>query len=400
MSPYDGYAKPISRGKRKRWIAFSVLATLIMLAIVGIVVGVTVAKKKENNRASTGNQAASGTSPTSNQGNGNNKPPIGGNPTNGNDPSVFPKDPNFHRSFYGMAYTPEGSQLPDCQNSLDGVIKDIQIMSQLTKRVRLYGADCNQSALVLEAIKQTKVDMQVWLGNYNLPDDNDAAYIRQRDVIKDVIQTYGTDNIAGITVGNEYMLNYLVKNGGGEANSALGDKGAALLVPNIQDTRAMLQGMGLNKNIPVGNSDAGSFFNTHVLEAIDYGLANVHAWFAHVPIDGAAQWTNTFFEQQDVNVANGLPNKPQMYIAETGWPTKSSDPATASNGPSDASEANLQTFLDTFVCQANQAGIGYFFFELFDEKWKDVQFGGVEGWWGLLNSEQVTSLSIFSIANI
>lgn len=34
------------------------------------------------------------------------------------DPSVFDKDPNLHQSFYGLAYTPEGSQLPDCGNKL------------------------------------------------------------------------------------------------------------------------------------------------------------------------------------------------------------------------------------------------------------------------------------------
>jgi len=97
-------------------------------------------------------------------------------------------------------------------------------MSQLTTRVRLYGADCNQSALVvsisryrplgnrtnclsdqLEAIKQTKVDMKVYLGNYVLPSDNEP-YKRQRDLIKQAIETYGPDHIAGITVGNEFML--------------------------------------------------------------------------------------------------------------------------------------------------------------------------------------------------
>jgi len=77
-----------------------------------------------------------------------------------------------------------------------------------------------------------------------------------------------------------------------------------------------------------------------------------------------------------------------MYIAETGWPTKSSDAGNANNGPSTASEANLQIFLDTFVCQANANGTGYFFFDFFDEPWKDIQFGGVEGWWGLFTSNR------------
>ena len=62
----------------------------------------------------------------------------------------------------------------------------------------------------LEAIRQTKVDMQVYLGNYNLPNDNNAAYNRQKQELQDAITTYGANNIAGITVGNEYILKCVV----------------------------------------------------------------------------------------------------------------------------------------------------------------------------------------------
>ena len=53
----------------------------------------------------------------------------------------------------------------------------------------------------------------------------------------------------------------------GEAANA----GAAILINFIKDTRSMLQGMGLS-SIPVGNSDAGSYFNKEVLAAVDYGV--------------------------------------------------------------------------------------------------------------------------------
>jgi len=307
--------------------------------------------------------------------------------SNPGDPSSFIKNPALKQSFYGLAYTPYGSQLPTCNNSLADVITDIQLLSQLTTRIRLYGADCNQSALVLEAIKQTKVDMKVFLGNY-AADDGGVAYVRQRDVIKDALQTYGTDNVVGITVGNEFILNYLGSNGGTnqDPNGSVGNAGAAILLVNITDTRTMLSGMGLK--IPVGNADAGSYFNTQIMEAIDYGMANVHPWFANQAVDAAAGWTAEFFATTNIVAAQALSNKPTMYIAETGWPTKSSSVEAESDGPSNASVANLQIYLDTFVCQANQNNTGYFFFEYFDETWKDVQFGGVEGWWGLFNSDR------------
>ena len=40
------------------------------------------------------------------------------NQTNPDDPSTFIKDPALKQSFYGIAYTPEGSQYPECGNSL------------------------------------------------------------------------------------------------------------------------------------------------------------------------------------------------------------------------------------------------------------------------------------------
>ena len=36
------------------------------------------------------------------------------------------------------------------------VTEDIQLLSQLTPRIRTYGSDCNVTALVLQAIKDTK----------------------------------------------------------------------------------------------------------------------------------------------------------------------------------------------------------------------------------------------------
>jgi hypothetical protein len=51
---------------------------------------------------------------------------------------------------------------------------------------------------VLEAIKQTKVDIMVTLAIY-IDDGDWSSYGRQIDAIQDVLKTYGTTNIAGIT---------------------------------------------------------------------------------------------------------------------------------------------------------------------------------------------------------
>ena len=159
------------------------------------------------------------------------------------------------------------------------------------------------------------------------------------------------------------IISYLTAAGGGDTpNGPIGNQGAQLLIPNITDTRQMLTDLSIK--LPVGTADAGSFFNNEVLAAVDYGMSNVHPWFANVSIEEAAGWTAEFFEGNNVVVAQSLPNKPQMFIAETGWPSESSDAGNENNGPSIASVPNLQKFMDTFVCQANQNGTGYFYFEV------------------------------------
>lgn len=70
----------------------------------------------------------------------------------------------------------------------------------------MYGSDCDLSHLVMEAINQTKVNMQVTLGIYVSPEGDYTAYDRQKVAITDVLKKYGADNIAGIT--GESSLKY------------------------------------------------------------------------------------------------------------------------------------------------------------------------------------------------
>ena len=71
-------------------------------------------------------------------------------------------------------------------------------LSMQPQRIRLYGADCNLTALVLEAIKQTKVDLTVTIAIY-VVDGDPAAYDRQKTAIQDALTKYDTSKITGIT---------------------------------------------------------------------------------------------------------------------------------------------------------------------------------------------------------
>jgi exo-beta-1,3-glucanase (GH17 family) len=298
-----------------------------------------------------------------------------------NDPSKFEKDSRLHNSLYGMCYTPLNAQYPACGDTLDSVIEDIQLMSQLTTRLRLYGSDCQVSQLVLEAIQKTKVNMTVFLAAW-LPqpadDPDNTTWNRQMSNVLDAIKTYGTDNIEGVSVGNEYLLN------GGSVTD---------LTAKVAEMRTQLAGMNLAKTLPVGTADAGSMITTQLAQGCDFVMANVHPWFGGVPIDQAAAWTWSYTANQEPSSAAQASNNPVVYIAETGWPTGANETQFATLGAAVAGVPEMNEFLSTYVCQANAnvtAGdlySKYFWFESMDEPFKAI-YGGVETHWGLFNSNK------------
>ena len=66
------------------------------------------------------------------------------------------------------------------------------------------------------------------------------------------------------------VCSYVTQNAITDVNSHAANVGAAILLANIQDTQSMLSTMGIS--LPVGNADAGSYFNDEVLAAVNYGV--------------------------------------------------------------------------------------------------------------------------------
>lgn len=93
------------------------LVALLVLIGVGVGVGVAVAKSKSNSNKSTSTTSSTGAVTE----------------TDPNDPSTFQKDTKLKHSFYGLAYTPEGSQLPSCGNSLGMRLSILGCLVALTR---------------------------------------------------------------------------------------------------------------------------------------------------------------------------------------------------------------------------------------------------------------------------
>ncbi|RKP13297.1 glycoside hydrolase superfamily, partial [Piptocephalis cylindrospora] len=269
-------------------------------------------------------------------------------------------NPDLSRSFYGLAYTPLSAQFPWCGSTLREVVEDIKILSQMTTRIRLYGMDCQQADFTLEAIRLLKVPMTVvvtiWV------DSNATTYQRQVDSLWSTLATHGTDLIEGIAVGNEALFREEIT--------------LSNLTSRMSTIRSQLQTRGY-KAVPVLTSELGSLYTTGLIQASDVSLANIHPYFAGGTVQEAPAWTDTYFTSNILNPSKAL-GKPSI-IGEVGWPT-----AGASQNSSVASVANLQYFIDNYLCQANAKGMPYYFFEAFDEPWKEKTFTLLEASWGLL----------------
>ncbi|KAM0756417.1 glycoside hydrolase [Meredithblackwellia eburnea MCA 4105] len=355
----------MSKGK------WGIVAAIALIVIgVGVGAGVALSKKSTSSKSTTTSSSDSNSTSSSSS-----LQYISGTAgvvkSNPSDPSQFEKDSALHQVFYGLGYTPYLSQEPECGATLANVTEDIQLMSQMTTRLRMYGSACNQSQLVLQAIQDTKVNMTVYLGAY--VGTNTTVNAEQQQYVIDALNIYGADLVDGVIIGNEYVL-----------DSTDTEEAITYLVSEMKSFRTTVNALGLSKTIPVGTGDAGSELTLALAEGGDFFMANVH--FGGVPIDQAAGWTWEYFTDTDVAICNEATNSPLCAAGELGWPSNSMTAENMTDGAAVAGVSELQTFLDTYVCQANTNGTVYYYFEPFDESWKEV-YGGP--YWGLFDQNKV-----------
>ncbi|KAK5808414.1 glycoside hydrolase superfamily [Linnemannia elongata] len=304
-------------------------------------------------------------------------------------------DPNLRKVFYGINYTPRGSQEPDCRVNLGNVIEDIKILSQVTTRIRLYGMACRQTEDVMKALQYLDLpDMQVILTLW--VDSNKASWEKQTRLFWNLIDNnLVASRIIGISVGNEVLfrnedptkkkdyvpletLDAYIQ----EIRRGLRDRAASAASSPNPTYSALGQQLA---QIPIFSSDLGR--NAHqIVDKVDWVLSNIHPFFAYTSASQAADWAFANFKDETLKAARG---KPAM-ISEVGWP---SGPSSAALGPAVPSIENLQTFVDTWVCQANKKNVPYYYFEAFDEPWKN-SISPRESQWGLMTVDRKLKVTI------
>ncbi|KZF23084.1 glycoside hydrolase family 17 protein [Xylona heveae TC161] len=358
-----------SGNKRLKWIVGILLALIIIGAIVGGVVGGILGRKHNSSSSSSSSSGDKDTSEDLS--------------LTSSEIQKLLNNQNLHKVFPGMDYTPLNAQYPGCltnRPSQNNVTRDVAVLSQLTNAIRLYGTDCNQTEMVLHAFDRLNLNktMKIWLGVWQ--DNNATTNERQLSQMYDVLDKYGSDPFAGLIVGNEVLFRK--------------DMTATQLGSVLDDVRSNLTSKHIS-DLPLATSDLGDNWTSDLVPKVDIVMANVHPFFAGVTAAAAAGWTWEFWTGHDVALTQGLTGKKNV-ISEVGWPSAGGNDCgestcqTSTDG-SVAGIDELNTFMDSWVCQSLTNGTEYFWFEAFDEPWKAIYNTKTEKWedkWGLMDANR------------
>ncbi|KAI0886443.1 glycoside hydrolase family 17 protein [Annulohypoxylon maeteangense] len=357
-----------SSRKKWKWFILILVGLIIAGGVAGGIVGGLLAKnKKGNGGGADGVQSADSDSAKN-----------GDLDINSDEIRALMNNPNLHKVFPGVDYTPINVQYPDCIKnppSQNNVTRDVAVLSQLTNTIRLYGTDCNQTEMTIHALKQLKLDteIKIWLGVWQ--DNNDTTNKRQLSRMWNILDEYGAEPFKGLIIGNEILFRKQM---------------TATQLSNLLDSvRTNLTTH--NWNLPVATSDLGDNWDSQLAQISDYIMGNIHPFFAGVNAKEAASWTWSFWENKAKSFFKT--DNQKNVISEIGWPTKGGTDcgdASVTSCP-DGSVAGineLNTLMEGWVCQALANGTNYFWFEMFDEPWKisfDTPGKEWEDQWGLMD---------------
>jgi exo-beta-1,3-glucanase (GH17 family) len=353
-----------NRGKKWRLAIIGIVAILIIVGVVlGILFGV-VFKSKDGGGGGGGKSAAE-----------DNLTDLG---INSDEIKQLMNNPNLHKVFPGIDYTPINTQYPECIRnppSQNNVTRDIAVLSQLTNTLRMYGTDCNQTQMVIHAIERLQLTgkMKVWMGVWQ--DANTTTNARQLAQMYDILDEYKDTHFKGVVVANEILFREQMD------ITTLGNL--------LGKVRTNLTALGYN--LPVATSDLGDKWTASLAAQSDYIMANIHPFFGGINAKDAASWTWTFWHNQAQSFFKSDPKK--NIISETGWPSQGgtdcgSLTVTVCPDAAVAGIPQMNQFMEGWVCDAMKNGTEYFWFESFDEPWKVSFNSGNRNWedqWGLMD---------------
>jgi exo-beta-1,3-glucanase (GH17 family) len=268
---------------------------------------------------------------------------------NCNDPVIQEK------RYFGLCYGPfRDNEDPDfgINPTHEALREDIAFIQGLTKSIRTYGVydglehipylceefriDCYPGAWItnLECVNEWQINSLISIANQNL------------------------SHVKGLIVGNEVLLR--------------GDVSEEQLINYINRVKA-------ETNLPVGTAETYSdwIYHPDLADAVDIMFVHIYPYWVGRSIDESMPYVISAWN----SVKNHFPEK-RMVIGETGWPSEGRTIHHAVPG-----KENQKRYFTEFVKFADENEIEYFYFAIFDEKWKRKFEGETGAHWGLYYSD-------------
>jgi len=233
--------------------------------------------------------------------------------------------------------------------------EDVAIAAKNVERIRTY-SNTDLFGLVPELAQKhgLKVILGAWIGA-NLEDNEKeiAGAIRLAKAFPDTVDR--------VVVGNEVLLRDEVT--------------PALLIDYIRRVKGAI-------TQPVTYADVWEYWllNPKVAAEVDSITIHVLPYWENTPT--SLEHVIEHMLKAHDTIAAAFPGKP-ILIGEIGWPSAGRDRLAAV--PSRVGQAR---FVRDIINTAQERGIDYNIFELFDEPWKSNQEGTVGGNWGLIDTDR------------
>ena len=238
----------------------------------------------------------------------------------------------------GITYSPYNAD-QSCK-SQPQITSDFATLAGFSK-VRIYGVDCDQVSLVIQAASSHNMKVFAGLTDITNFDTDMASFISQVD------SQSGWDMIDTFSVCNE-----CVNDGTESVNDVVN------AIANVRGLLAKTAFSGSVVTVDTFNQLESSV-NTALCDSSDYCAANCHAYFDD---QVSCQSAGSYVREQYNAIAKMYPNKP-VVITESGWPYE---------GPSNgAAIASLQCQQEAIASLKAEFSSNLFLFTAFDDLWKD-----------------------------
>ncbi len=262
---------------------------------------------------------------------------------------------NLNKRIIGLCYGPHrDNEDPDygIQPTIKEISEDLLFIKKLTSTIRTYGAADNLEQIPI-LCEQHSIDCYpgAWISRFECENE------RQIDNLIN-IANQNLSCVKGLIVGNEVMLRKDITE---------------------QQLLEYISKVDSATNLSITTAETWKDWLDHpqLAEAVDVLFVHIYPYWDEISVEEGA---NYILEKWNKLKAK-YPNK-KMVIGETGWPSQGEIRGNAVPGPE-----NQKRFYSDFIVMAEANDIDYFYFEIFDEKWKGKFEGEAGSNWGIFSSD-------------